>query len=169
LVLALGSLAWLVAPRVDRPDPVGILLMVGAGVAWGGYTLVGKGADDPVASNARSFCLTIPLALGLFAVTPSAGRVSGPGLALAAVSGAVTSGLGYAVWYRALRGLGSAQAALLQLLVPILAALGAVVFLGETLTLRLVLSGVGVLAGVGLALVPQGVLPWSCPSGRKSG
>lgn len=152
LAVAMGGLAVLTVPSVARPDPVGLALMAIAGVAWGVYSLAGKTAPDPIAANASSFLwsglLAAPLALGLH----STGELSGRGVALAVVSGAVTSGLGYAVWYRALRGLTVMQAAVAQLSVPVIAALGAALLLDETLSARFVLSAVAVLGGVGLVL-----------------
>ncbi len=152
LVMAAGGMAWLVLPSVKRPDPAGSVLMILAGVAWGVYSLVGKRAKQALASNARSFVWAVPLALVLNWAARSSGTVSARGLALAAISGGVTSGLGYAVWYRALRGLTAAQAAILQLSVPVMAALGAVGVLHETLSARLGVSALAVLGGIGLAI-----------------
>jgi drug/metabolite transporter (DMT)-like permease len=166
LLLAASGLALLTVPSVTRPDPLGVLLMAVAGVAWAVYTLVGRGTPDPLAANARSFLWSAPLAIALVLIvvaTRGAPSPSGRGIALALVSGAVTSGLGYAVWYRALPSLTVTQAAVAQLSVPVIAALGAVVVLDETLTSRLTLSGVAVLSGVGLVLSararqPRGVV-----------
>jgi drug/metabolite transporter (DMT)-like permease len=156
LVLAAGGLAALAAPSVTRPDPLGVLLMAVAGVAWAVYTLVGRTRSDPLAANARSFLWSAPLAIA----TALAIRVAGGahdattvrGFVLALASGAVTSGLGYAIWYRALPRITVTQAAVAQLSVPVIAALGAVALLGESLGVRLVVSGAAVLAGVGLVL-----------------
>jgi drug/metabolite transporter (DMT)-like permease len=152
LGLAAAGLAALILPAATRPDPAGIALMVVAGVAWGSYSLQGRGAPDPLAANARAFLRSTPLALLLSAVTWRSSVLDRRGLLLAALSGAVTSGLGYAIWYRALRGLTATQAAILQLSVPVIAAVAAVVTLGETLGGRLVACGAAVLAGVALAL-----------------
>ena len=152
LVLAAGGLLVLTLPAVARPDPVGVLLMAVAGVAWAVYTLVGRGTTDPLAANARSFVWSTPLAMLLVAVARGPVTATGRGIALAVVSGAVASALGYAVWYRALPRLTVTQAAVAQLSVPVIAALGAVLMLGETLSVRLVVSGVLVLAGVAIVL-----------------
>jgi drug/metabolite transporter (DMT)-like permease len=152
LTLAAGGLVWLVLPSAARPDPVGLGLMVLAGVAWGIYSLAGKGAANPVAANAQSFVGSVPLALLLCLVASRPMAASARGVLLAATSGALTSGLGYAIWYRALRGLTATQAAILQLSVPVIAAAGAVLLLGESAGARLVASGVAVLGGVALAL-----------------
>ena len=152
LILAAGGLTALMLPAAIRPDPAGVGLMILAGVAWAAYSLLGKAAPDPLAANAQAFSWSVPLALvlGLLASEPAA--LSGRGLALAAVSGSVTSAVGYAIWYRALRGLSATEAAIVQLSVPVLAALGAALLLDERLTVRLAVSGVTVIAGVALAL-----------------
>jgi drug/metabolite transporter (DMT)-like permease len=139
-------------PAVARPDPLGVALMAVAGGAWAVYTLVGRGASDPIAANARSFLWSTPLALLLVALGRAPVHATGVGIALALVSGAITSGLGYAIWYRALPGLTVTQAAVAQLSVPVIAAAGAVLALGETVSARLVLAGIAVLSGVGLVL-----------------
>jgi drug/metabolite transporter (DMT)-like permease len=139
-------------PSATRPDVAGTGLMAVAGVCWGLYSLVGRKADDRVAANAHSFLGAMPFAVVMSALTIRGVRTSAGGLALGIVAGAVTSGLGYAIWYRALGGLTATQAAIVQLSVPVIAALGAVAFLDERLTARLVVSGVVVLGGVALAL-----------------
>ena len=152
LALAAGALLVLTVPAVSRPDPFGVVLMVVAGCAWAVYTLVGRGAPDPIAANARSFLWSTPLAMLLVALGRVPVHATGRGIVLALVSGAVTSGLGYAIWYRALPELTVTQAAVAQLSVPVIAAAGAVLTLGETITTRLVLAGIAVLSGVGLVL-----------------
>lgn len=145
-IAALAGLAGLTLPGATRPDLGGAALMVLAGVSWGIYSLRGRGAPDPVAGNARNFCWAALPALAfvrLDTVTPA-------GLLLAAISGAVTSGLGYAIWYRALRDLGAVKASMIQLPVPVMTAAGAVLFLGEPLTGRLLVAGAAVLAGIAL-------------------
>lgn len=152
LALAAGGLLVLTVPAVSRPDPVGVVLMAIAGCAWAVYTLVGRGASDPVAANARSFLWSTPLAMLLVALGRTPVHATGSGIVLALVSGAVTSGVGYAIWYRALPGLTVTQAAVAQLSVPVIAAAGAVLTLGETVSPRLVVAGIAVLTGVGLVL-----------------
>jgi drug/metabolite transporter (DMT)-like permease len=161
LLLAIAGLAWLMLPSVSRPDALGVTLMVIAGVAWGAYSIAGRGAGDLVAANARSFLLATPIAVALsFAAAMAAAPVATTsGLALAAVSGAITSGLGYAIWYRALRGLTVAQAAIVQLAVPVIAAAGAIIFLHEQATARLAQSGALILGGLALALTPFPLSP----------
>jgi drug/metabolite transporter (DMT)-like permease len=153
LLVSLAGLVLLVAPGLRAPDPAGAALMALAGVAWGVYSLRGVGAADPVGANASNFIRTVPLAV-LAALSLSIATHATPrGLLLAATSGAVTSGLGYAVWYAALPGLTPLRAAVLQLAVPVLAAAGGVALLGETVTLRLAVAGVVVLGGIALAVV----------------
>lgn len=152
LALAAGGLLVLTVPAVARPDPLGVLLMAVAGVAWAVYTLVGRGTADPLAANARSFLWSTPLAMLLVAIGRAPVHAAPRGVALALVSGAVTSGLGYAIWYRALPALTVTQAAVAQLSVPVIAAVGAVLTLGETLSMRLIVAGLAVLTGVGIVL-----------------
>ena len=155
LMLAAGGLLALTLPAVARPDPLGVALMAIAGVAWAVYTLLGRGATDPLAANARSFVWSTPLAMLLVAVARGPVQATGRGVVLALVSGAVTSGIGYAIWYRALPRLTVTQAAVAQLSVPVIAAVGAVLTLGETLSARLVASGIAVLAGVAIVLTAR--------------
>jgi drug/metabolite transporter (DMT)-like permease len=155
LALAAGGLAWLTVPSLTRPDPIGTLLMVVAGCAWGVYSLAGKKAGQPLAANARSFLWAAPMAALFSAATASAASASGRGLLLAVVSGGITSGLGYAIWYRALRGLTATQAAIAQLGVPVIAALAAVGLLNETVNPRLAAATAAVLGGVALALTAR--------------
>ena len=150
--LAAGGLGWLVLPAATRPDPLGTALMVIAGVAWGVYSLAGKRTTDLLAANAASFLWATPLALLVCASQAQSLHASARGAELGALSGAVTSGLGYAIWYRALRGLAATQAAVVQLSVPVIAAAGAVVFLHEQVSQRLMMSGAAVIGGLALVL-----------------
>lgn len=149
--LALAGLVALLAPGLDAPPLGAGLLMALAGLAWGVYTLRGRGATDPLGETAANFGHALPFVL-LTAFVPGPRHASGQGVALAIASGALASGLGYALWYRALPGMTAARAATLQLAVPVLAALGGVALLGEVLSPRLVLSSVLVLGGIGLAV-----------------
>jgi drug/metabolite transporter (DMT)-like permease len=157
LLVSLGGLVILTRPGLARPDPGGAALMLGAGVAWGAYSLLGRGAKDPLASNARHFRRAAPLALAssLAALAWGAPHVTLAGAALATVSGALASGLGYAAWYAALRSLTAAQAAIVQLAAPPLAAAGGVLFLGEALTSRLLVAGAIILGGILLAVTGE--------------
>ena len=151
--IAVAGLVWLVLPGVDAPPTSGTILMAAAGIAWGIYSVRGRGESDALASTTSNFLLSLAFVAVLTAVTFSAAATSTAGLVLAVLSGALTSGVGYVVWYAALDYLGAMQAALVQLSVPAIAAAAGVVFLGESLTLRLVVSSVLVLGGICLALV----------------
>jgi len=155
LAVSLVGLVLLTRPGLTRPDPLGAMLMLGAGAAWGVYSLRGRGAADAVAANAASFTRAVPLALltsALFGVLAPT-RLTLTGVLLALASGALTSGLGYAVWYAALRGLSATRAAIVQLSVPPLAALGGVLVLGERASLRLWLASALILGGIALAIL----------------
>lgn len=152
LFVASAGLAVLTVPSATRPDPWGLALMVTAGVAWAVYTLAGRKSPEPVAANAWSFLASSVLGVLLALVTHPDTPPSGRGVGLALVSGGITSGLGYAIWYRALPRLSVTQAAVAQLSVPVLAALGAALLLGERLSARLVVAGALVLGGVSLVL-----------------
>ena len=152
LVAALTGLVYLVSPGLSAPSPGGAVLMAVAGVAWGVYSLRG-GGSDPVATTAGNFVRAAPLALVAGAVMYSELRLTLPGVLLAVFSGAVTSGIGYVLWYAALRGLTTTSAAVLQLSVPVLAALGGVALMSETVTMRLVVASAVTLGGVGLAVL----------------
>jgi drug/metabolite transporter (DMT)-like permease len=155
LAVSLVGLVLLTRPGSSRPDPAGAALMLGAGAAWGVYSLRGRGAADAVAANAASFARAVPLALatsagfGLWATA----QLTPAGALLALASGSVTSGLGYAVWYAALRGLSATRAAIVQLSVPPLAAFAGVLVLGEIVSLRLVLASALILGGIALAIL----------------
>lgn len=152
LALALAGLLYLVSPGVAAPAPGGAALMAVAGIAWGIYSLRGRAAGDPVAATAGNFLRAAPLALALSLVFASAFQASAAGIALAVASGALTSGLGYVVWYAALPGLTALRAATVQLSVPPLAAAAGVLLLSEALSLRLMLSSAAILGGIALVL-----------------
>lgn len=152
LVLALGGLVALVAPGVAAPTPTGAALMAVAGIAWGVYSLRGRHAGEPVAATASNFLRATPMALLLSVLLASAFHATPAGIAWAIASGALTSGLGYVLWYAALPHLGAMRAATVQLSVPPIAALAGVVLLGEALTPRLLLSSAAILGGIALVL-----------------
>jgi len=158
--LAVASIAfvWLMLPGLHAPDPFGAAMMISAGIAWGLYSLRGRGSTQPMADTAGNFLhaavLCIPVTLA--AAWMGQGHALHPAnVELAILSGALTSGVGYSVWYLALPHLRPLQAASVQLTVPVIAALGAVVFLGETLSLRLVLAGSAILAGVATTILAR--------------
>ena len=124
-----------------------------AGISWGLYSLLGRGVLDPVGVTTGNFVRAVPFALGVSAVALRSVQLSERGVVLAVVSGALTSGLGYVIWYAALPGLSAARAATVQLAVPVLAAVGGVLFLFETVTVRLLLAGALILGGIGVSLL----------------
>jgi drug/metabolite transporter (DMT)-like permease len=154
LALASAGLFLLSAPGAQAPPAGGAVAMVVAGAAWGFYTMRGRGAGDPVAATASNFIVATPLVVAATAAAAfSSARfhVNLDGVALAVASGALASALGYIAWYAAMRALTATNAAILQLAVPILAAAGGVVLLGEPLRARLMLAAVTLLAGIALA------------------
>ena len=152
LVLALGGLVSLLLPGLSAPPLSGSLLMLGAGVAWGVYSLRGKGAGDPARATAGNFLRAVPVAAGLSVLMYDSASLDSAGVGYAIASGALASGIGYAIWYSALPALKSTHAATVQLSVPVIAALGGVVFLGERVTVRLVLASVAILGGIALVI-----------------
>jgi drug/metabolite transporter (DMT)-like permease len=152
IAVALGGLAYLGLPGASAPDPIGALLMITAGVAWGAYSLRGRAARDSLAANADNFLRAVPLTIGLSVALLSGRAATGHGILLAVASGALTSGGGYSLWYAVVPTLGATRAAAVQLAVPVLAGLGATALLGESLTARIVISGAAILAGIALTL-----------------
>lgn len=152
LLVAFAGLLILLLPGASKPPTAAALLMLVAGVAWGIYSLLGRGVNDPLAATAGNFMRTVPLTLLLSALLIGQARWDSAGVFYALLSGALTSGVGYAIWYSALRGLQSFQAACVQLSVPIIAALAGSLLLDEALSLRLLLSATAVLGGIALVL-----------------
>ena len=148
LLIAMAGLVGLLLPGLSAPSPVHAALMLAAGVAWGVYSLRARGAGDPTAATAGNFVRSVPWGLAMLAAAWPQAHAAGDGVVLAVLSGALASGLGYAVWYTALRGLRPASAASVQLSVPVIAALGGVLLLGEPLGWRLALCSVAVLGGI---------------------
>lgn len=166
LAAALFGLIYLVSPGLTAPDPQGAVLMTLAGIAWGIYSLRGRNAADPLESTASNFIWATPLVIAVSVLFMNDFQVSRTGLALAVLSGAVASGLGYVVWYAALRGLTGTRAATVQLSVPVLAAFGGVVLLCEQITLRLLVASVATLGGVWVVLLQRSrTTSRSCGSG----
>jgi drug/metabolite transporter (DMT)-like permease len=156
--VAFAGLVLLLAPGGGAGLDWHALSMVAAGVGWGVYSLAGRGQTDALGATAWNFALAVPVALAAGLVLPGEGvTASATGLALAVLSGAVTSGLGYALWYAILPRLGAARAGVAQLTVPVLAAFGGALLLSEGVTLRFVLAALLVLGGVAMALLaPRG-------------
>ncbi len=152
LALALGGLAYLVAPGLAAPDPASAALMVAAGLCWAAYSLIGRGSRQPLADTAGNFLRCLPVALVLTAFGLASRAPTSAGMVYAVLSGIVASGIGYAIWYSALPALTRARAAFVQLTVPAIAAAGGVLLIGEPLTIRLVTASILILGGVALAL-----------------
>ncbi|MFQ5469795.1 MAG: DMT family transporter [Gammaproteobacteria bacterium] len=146
--IAFAGFVYLLLPGVSTPSVKGFVLMTLAGVAWGIYTLRGRGAGSPLADTCYNFLRTTPIVLILGIVSVQYAHYSLEGVALAVISGAVASGVGYTIWYIALTGLNATQAAVVQLLVPVIAALGGIVFVAEAVSIRLVLSASMILGGI---------------------
>jgi drug/metabolite transporter (DMT)-like permease len=153
LLGASAGVVYLVSPGVTAPDPVGALFMILAGVGWAGYTIVGKGAGDPQAATSGNFLLAAVVAVPVAAVAWPLLSLSREGVLLAAASGALASGLGYAIWYAALRHLSLTRAALVQLAVPALAAAGGIVFVAESISTRLVIASVVILGSIAAGIL----------------
>jgi drug/metabolite transporter (DMT)-like permease len=155
VVLAFGGLIGLLLPGLSAPPLLGALMMIGAGVAWGVYSVRGKGAGDPIRVTAGNFALAVPMtiALSLMALGDLSLEMTGVWLALA--SGALTSALGYALGYSILPLLPAFSAATVQLSVPVIVAIGGVILLAEPIALRLVLASMAVLGGIALVIVER--------------
>ena len=152
LALAVGGLVALLFPGLSAPPINGALLMLCAGIAWGFYSLRGKGAGNPVTTTAGNFLRAVVFATVLsIALLPWA-RLDRAGVGYAVLSGAIASGVGYVIWYSALPRLKAASAATVQLSVPVLAAAGGILFLGESITLRFCLASIAVLGGIALVV-----------------
>lgn len=154
LALAIAGLIYLVSPGVTAPDPIGAVLMAGAGVAWGTYSLLGRGAANPLVATGGAFIAATPaiVVVALIAIAAGKTHITDQGAALAIASGAIASGLGYVIWYAALRGLTATRAATVQLSVPVIAAFGGVLLLGEDVTARLLIASTATLGGVAIVL-----------------
>ena len=165
LTLAIGGLVYLVSPGVTAPDLLGAVLMAVAGIAWGFYSLAGRGARDPLAATAGAFIYSLPAALAVFLLSGimSTAHLSANGLAFAVASGAITSGCGYVIWYAALPGLAPTRAATVQLSVPLIAAFGGVLFLSEGVTLRLLLASLATLGGVTIVMAQRAIKATRAP------
>lgn len=154
LVLAFTGLIVLVLPGLSAPPWIGSSLMLVAGIAWGIYSLRGRGAPDAAAATAGNFLRSVPMAVGLSLGLAASTHWDPRGAIYAVASGAIASGLGYAIWYKALRGLRATSAASVQLSVPVIAAVGGIIFLGESPGQRLVVAALAILGGIALVLRP---------------
>ena len=153
LALALGGLIVLLFPGLSAPPLSGSILMLGAGLAWGIYSLRGKAAGDPTGATTGNFLRAVPLAAMVTIVLFRSAHLDRAGIGYAVLSGALASGVGYVIWYTALPGLRAASAATVQLSVPVLAATGGIILLGEPLTLRFLCASIAVLGGIALVVM----------------
>jgi drug/metabolite transporter (DMT)-like permease len=153
MAIACMGLVYLVLPGVSAPSALGFLLMTTAGIAWGVYTLKGRGSENPLADTAYNFLRTLPLVMILVIITFRDFHFTAHGVTLAIVSGGITSGVGYTLWYIALRNLTATQAAVAQLSVPLIAALGGIIFMAESITIRLSISSIIILGGIFLVVM----------------
>lgn len=157
ICLALAGLIYLVLPGLTAPDPAGAAMMAGAGIAWGIYSLRGRTGGDPVSSTGGNFMRSMLLVLVVALLSASNLQLTAEGVLWAVASGVLASGLGYVIWYAALKSLSAARAATVQLSVPVLAAAGGIFFLSENLTPRLVLAAVAILGGLALVLAAKDI------------
>jgi drug/metabolite transporter (DMT)-like permease len=155
LILAFGGLVGLLLPGISSPPLFGSLLMVSAGVAWGIYSLRGKEIGNPTKVTAGNFLRAAIIAVVLSIFMRDALSMDKIGIFYAVISGAVTSGLGYVLWYTVLPMLKATQAATVQLTVPVIAAVGGTLFLGESITLRLILASAAILGGIALVILEK--------------
>ena len=152
LIVAVTGLVVLVFPGLSAPPLIGSILMLGAGVAWGIYSLRGKGEKNPASVTAGNFIRAVPFAAAVSIIFVPWVSFDLAGVGYAIISGAITSGLGYVIWYSALPGLKAASAATVQLSVPVLAATGGILLLGEPLTVRYLLASIAILGGIALVV-----------------
>jgi drug/metabolite transporter (DMT)-like permease len=152
LACAFGGLIALVFPGLASPPLLNSIMMIAAGCAWGIYSLRGRGAGDPLMTTAGNFLRTVPVTLGLSLLWFSHAIIDGRGVLYAIASGAITSGIGYAVWYKVLPFLKATHAATIQLSVPVIAAAGGMILLGEPLTWRFIFSSIAILSGIALVI-----------------
>lgn len=153
LLVAVGGLVYMLLPGLAAPPIEGAAFMIAAGIAWAGYTLLGRGTRDPTAATAGNFLRAVPFAAGLSLAIAAGTSVDRTGALYAVASGAVTSGLGYVLWYAVLPSLSAASAAVIQLSVPAIAALGGVVLLAEPLSNRLMIASATILGGIALTIL----------------
>lgn len=155
LFLALGGLVYLVFPGLAAPSLLGSALMLLAGIAWGFYSIRGRGSQNPLADTAGNFVYAVPMVTVILLLAFRNIQISTNGILLATLSGALASGVGYVIWYSALRGLSTTRAAIVQLSVPVIAAWGGVVLLAETISTRLILAGLLILGGIALSVLSR--------------
>lgn len=155
LCVSVAGLVYLVFPGLESPSLLSSSLMIVAGMAWGAYTLRGKGSKEPLAETTSNFILALFPSLGLVIVFSGKYHITDRGIILAMLSGAVASGVGYTIWYTALKFHTATRAAVLQLSVPVIAAVGGIVFLAETFSTRLLAAGIMIILGIGMTIAAR--------------
>ncbi|HZQ00131.1 MAG TPA: DMT family transporter [Reyranella sp.] len=155
LVIAIGGLVYLLLPGLAAPPLLAAALMIGAGIAWAAYSVLGKKAGEPIASTGGNFVRAVAFAAALGVAASSQGSLDKMGIAYAVLSGAVTSGLGYVLWYAALPSLKTASAAIIQLSVPAIATLGGALLLEEAISVRVLAASAAILGGIALTIVKK--------------
>lgn len=166
LLIAFAGFVYLVLPTLSTPSLAGFILMSLSGVAWGFYTLAGRQSNNPLADTSFNFLRTLPLVILLFVFTLHSVNISSAGIAYAVMSGALASGLGYTIWYKALPSLSAIQAGVVQLSVPILAAIGGVVFAAESLSMRLIVASMMILGGIMLVIATKHIVSYRARMSR---
>jgi drug/metabolite transporter (DMT)-like permease len=155
LFVALGGLVYLVFPGLAAPPFKGAVLMAVAGISWGLYSLRGRREVDALADTAGNMIRSVPFALVIGLMFSSSVAISAQGVWLAVFSGALTTGVGYILWYTALKGLTATRAAIVQLAVPLLATIGGIFVLSEKLSLRVGISAIVILGGIGVTVMAR--------------
>jgi drug/metabolite transporter (DMT)-like permease len=155
LILAFGGLVGLLLPGLSAPPLYGSILMLCAGAAWGAYSLRGRNAGDPTRVTAGNFMRAALIAVAMSMLMFNHTSLNNAGVWYAILSGALASGIGYAIWYTALPGLKAANAATVQLSVPVIAALGGIIFLGESISMRLIVASAAILGGIALVILEK--------------
>ena len=158
ILIAFAGFVYLVSPGISAPSPGGFAFMTIAGIAWGVYTLNGRQAGHPLSDTTYNFIRTLPFVVILAVLSLQNSHLSARGIWLAVLSGSVMSGIGYTIWYSALAGLSDTQAAVVQLSVPVIAALGGVLFVAEPISWRLTISGLLILSGILLVILGRSYL-----------
>jgi len=155
LLLASAGMVGLLLPGLSAPPLIAALLMLGAGISWGVYSLRGKVGGDPTCVTAGNFLRAVPIVALMSLLMAKSVSLDMTGMGLAITSGAITAGIGYAIWYAVLPSLRGTEAAIVQLSFPVIAALGGILLLGEPLTLRLVFSSIAILGGIALVIIER--------------
>lgn len=155
MTIAFGAFLWLVSPGLAAPNPIAASLMALSGIAWGVYSLRGKQAADPLIATTGNFTRAVPFALLLTLLAIQHLSVSLFGTIMAIASGAISSAMGYALWYEVLKNLKSTQAAIVQLSVPVIAGIGGLILLNEPMTQRFVIASILILGGIAIAILAK--------------